>query len=117
MRKFVVAFAVGLVAVGCAQSADSGNGRRTQVEADDFSFEPSTLRVDPGRHTFVVRNVGKEIHEFEIFEGKKLVDEVEDISPGLTRELTVSLAKGTYEFACKFEDHYERGMKGSLRVG
>ena len=110
----IALLAVALGVTGCA--SDSKDDGAIEVTAEDHKFVPDELEAEAGELTLSIRNLGQSIHEFEIFEGRTLVDEVEDIAPGLTRELTVSLKAGTYEYACKFEDHYERGMKGTLRV-
>lgn len=110
----IALLAVALGATGCA--SDSKGDGAIEVTTEDHKFVPDELEAEAGELTFTIRNVGQSIHEFEIFDGKKLVDEVEDIAPSLTRELTISLKAGTYEYACKFEDHYERGMKGTLTV-
>lgn len=111
----VMPLALGACGSGSSeQEAQSAN--TFDVEAKDHYFEPKEISAEAGRVTFNIRNTGSEVHEFEIFKGKKLVDEVEDITPGLERDLTLTLAAGTYEYACKFEDHYERGMKGTLKV-
>lgn len=109
--------AVGFGVTGCgSDTTPEASEGVTQIEAKDFAFVPDTVTVEAGEVTFSIPNTGNEIHEFEVFKGKKLLDEVEDITPGLTRDLTMTLETGTYEYACKFEDHYERGMKGTLKV-
>jgi iron uptake system component EfeO len=112
----IVLLGMTLAVTGCASDSNQAEEGVIEVEAVDHKFVPDELDAEAGSISFAIRNTGQEIHEFEVFEGKKLIDEVEDISPGLTRELTVSLEAGTYEYACKFEDHYERGMKGTLTV-
>jgi plastocyanin len=87
------------------------------VKATEFAFEPDVLYAKAGKVEFAVSNIGSATHEFEIIKGEKVIGEVEDITPGLELPLNVNIAKGVYEFACKLEDHYQRGMKGTLRVG
>jgi iron uptake system component EfeO len=116
MRRVAAIFLALLFAGACAQSSSESSGGAIEVKARDFAFDPDSIPAEAGRLTFRVRNTGHELHEFEIFRGRKLVDEVEDITPGLERSLTVTLEPGTYEYACKVEDHYERGMKGTLKV-
>ena len=41
-------------------------------------------------------NAGTTEHEFEVYQGDKTIDEVEGLVPGLTKQLTVTLAPGTY---------------------
>ena len=66
--------------------------------------------------TFQITNRGAETHEFEIFKGDTVVDEVEDIVPGITRTLTVPLEAGSYTFVCALNGHDVIGMKGSLTI-
>jgi iron uptake system component EfeO len=87
------------------------------VQAAEYKFEPATINATAGSVTFRVTNVGNEEHEFEIFKGETVVDEIEGLVPGLTRDLTVDLAAGDYTFVCKLPGHEEAGMKGTLTVG
>ena len=52
---------------------------------------------------FTVTNSGSKVNEFYVYaEGDRIMGEVENIAPGLTRELLVELPEpGTYETACK----------------
>jgi len=86
------------------------------VETNEYKFTPSTLTVPAGSVTFGVRNVGKEEHEFEIFQGETVVDEIEGLVPGLTKDLTVTLAAGEYTFKCLLNGHDQLGMTGTLTV-
>jgi iron uptake system component EfeO len=86
------------------------------IEAKDFAFTPSTITVAAGTITFSIRNVGSQEHEFEVFKGDQVVDEVEGIVPGLTRDATMTLAAGDYTFVCKLNGHDQLGMKGTLTV-
>jgi iron uptake system component EfeO len=116
----LVVFAFGGVACNKtkapAEQASTKIGGAVRVEATEFAFEPDVLYAKAGKVEFAIQNIGSAVHEFEILKGKKVLGEVEDISPGLELPLKVTLAPGTYEFACKLEDHYQRGMKGTLRV-
>ena len=69
-----------------------------------------------GSVTFEVTNAGSTEHEFEIFKGDAVVDEIEGLVPGLTRVLTVTLDPGEYTYVCKLAAHDTLGMKGSLTV-
>jgi plastocyanin len=86
------------------------------VEAKEHAFTPSTITVPAGTVTFSVRNVGSEEHEFEVFKGDAVVDEIEGLVPGLTLPLTVDLAAGEYTFVCKLNGHDQLGMTGTLTV-
>lgn len=121
----VVLGAAGVIA-GCGGSGSAATGGPATpvpsgvvaVEArnDPYSFSPSTLTVPAGSVTFSVKNAGTEEHEFEIFKGETVVDEVEGLVPGLTKELTVTLEAGSYTYVCKLNGHDQLGMKGTLTV-
>ncbi len=120
IRLGVAAAAVTAVAA-CAGSTSPGassapSAAVVEVTARDYAFDPSAISVAPGPVTFRVENTGSEEHEFEIFRGDIVVDEIEGLVPGLARDLTVTLAAGEYTFVCKLADHEQRGMQGTLTV-
>lgn len=86
------------------------------VTASEMKFEPSTLTVKAGEVTFAVTNGGTIEHEFEIFKGDAVVDEVEALVPGVTLPLVVTLEPGDYTYVCKLAGHEEAGMRGALTV-
>jgi iron uptake system component EfeO len=98
---------------GPATSVPSGT---IAVSAKEYAFTPSTISVPVGSVTFAVKNDGTQEHEFEIFRGETVVDEIEGLVPGLTKDLTVTLAAGDYTFMCKLNGHDLLGMKGTLTV-
>jgi high-affinity iron transporter len=97
-------------------TAPVGDGETVEVAASEYKFDPSTITVPAGTVNFHVTNAGSEEHEFEIFKGDQVVDEVEGLVPGLDRTLTVDLEAGDYTFVCKLPGHEEAGMKGTLTV-
>ena len=121
LARLLALAAVAAFAVACG--ADQPTGSPTPVpsgivpvNAREFKFEPATLTVAAGTVTFAVRNTGNIEHEFEIFKGDSVVDEIEGLVPGLTKELTVDLEPGEYTYVCKLAGHEEQGMKGTLTV-
>lgn len=102
MKSALVLFGAtaALVLSACSDSASSG--RTVSVDASESACEISTTAFEAGSVTFKVKNSGNKITEFYVYgEGEKIVGEVENIGPGLSRNLTVDLVKGTYEGACK----------------
>lgn len=93
-----------------------------KVVALEYAFIPGELTVTAGQVTFQIKNEGAQEHEFEIFRGLELgghadlVDEVEGIAPGMTRELKVDLGPGQYAFACMLPGHSEQGQRGIINV-
>lgn len=122
VARLGLSLAVIATAAACGGSAQSA-GPPTPVpsgviaiEAKDFAFAPSTITVPAGAITFSIKNVGAQEHEFEVFKGDQVVDEVEGIVPGLTKNATVTLVAGDYTFVCKLNGHDQLGMKGTLTV-
>jgi len=119
-----IAFAAGLAACSGAPTGTPAGSTPlpsgvVAVEAakdSPYSFTPSALTVAAGSVTFSVRNAGSEEHEFEIFKGETVVNEIEGLVPGLTKSLTVNLEAGDYTFVCKLNGHDQLGMKGTLTV-
>jgi len=105
-------------ACGPGTSASSGPvpSGAISVVATEYQFAPSSLTAPAGSVTFAVRNGGSQEHEFEIFKGETVVNEIEGLVPGLTKTLTVNLAAGDYTFVCKLNGHDQLGMKGTLTV-
>jgi high-affinity iron transporter len=112
---------VALLAAGCASGQASvapvslAPGT-IAVAASEYEFDPSTSSAKAGEVTFAVTNAGNEEHEFEIFKGDQVVDEIEGLTPGLTKSLTATLAAGEYTYVCKLAGHDALGMKGTLTV-
>jgi high-affinity iron transporter len=96
--------------------ASAGSGPTVKVGASEYEFDPDTITVAAGQVTFEVTNNGTEEHEFELFKGDIVVDELEGLVPGLTRTLPVTLEAGDYTFACKLAGHDLAGMTGTLTV-
>jgi len=114
---------VALIVAACGGGDTGSSGPATAVpsgviavEAKEYAFTPSAITVPAGSVTFSIRNVGSQEHEFEIFKGDQVVDEVEGIVPGLTKDATMTLTAGDYTFVCKLNGHDQLGMKGTLTV-
>jgi iron uptake system component EfeO len=72
------------------------------VAATDDACDVATGELAAGTHQFQVTNSGDQVTEFYVYaEGDRVMGEVENIAPGLTRELLVELPAGDYETACK----------------
>ncbi|BCB79751.1 peptidase M75 family protein [Phytohabitans flavus] len=86
------------------------------VNATDSVCEVATTDVDAGTVTFKVTNKGVKVTEFYVYaQGDRVMGEVENIAPGLSRELHVELPAGTYETACK-PGMVGKGIRGALKV-
>jgi iron uptake system component EfeO len=73
------------------------------VTATDTTCDLSVTTGTAGPVTFQISNTGTKVNEFYLYgaDGTTIVGEVENIGPGLSRELAVALEPGTYVTACK----------------
>ncbi|WP_407645441.1 iron uptake system protein EfeO [Amycolatopsis alkalitolerans] len=105
-RLFALAGPAALLTLAaCSGGGDSasGGGGPITVSASDTACEVSATTANAGNLTFEVTNKGTKVTEFYLYaEGDRIMGEVENIAPGLTRKLTVEIATaGTYQTACK----------------
>jgi len=84
------------------KSDPKGDGPVTVTSSNDACTLSST-KAGSGTLRFKVKNTGSKVTEFYLYaaDGKRIVGEVENIGPGLTRELVTTAAPGTYVTACK----------------
>ncbi len=88
---------------GNAGAAASANPRALTVQATDAECTLSATNAPSGALTFAVTNGGTKVTEFYLYgeDGMRIVGEVENIGPGITRELVMKVAPGSYITACK----------------
>ena len=105
MRRLIfVLAAVPLAACGAKPSTSDG----VAITATDTTCVVAQSTFSPGDVKFSVTNKGSKVTEVYVYEGSRIVTEVENIGPGTSRPLTASLEAGkSYEIACK------PGQKGS----
>jgi iron uptake system component EfeO len=97
----IAALTLGACASDPSESGSTASGDLT-VAASDSKCSVSASKLEAGPSTFKVTNKGSKVTEFYVYaEGDRIMGEVENVGPGLTRNLVVDLPKGTYEGACK----------------
>src|SRR4051794_19027444 len=104
----VAALAVAALA-GCTSTAPAPTtggadaGGSIPVRAADDACEVGGAEAPAGNITFAVNNGGQKVTEFYLYgAGDRIMGEVENIGPGLTRQLIVEVPDGgTYTTACK----------------
>lgn len=108
--------------------------RTIEIALSEMSYEPSTITVKRGEQIrFVLRNVGKEDHEFLLATTKENLAHAEvmkkhphmehddpngvRLAPNRTAEIVWKFSKaGTFEFSCLIPDHRDYGMVGHVTV-
>ncbi|MDF3339236.1 peptidase M75 family protein [Mycolicibacterium septicum] len=116
----------GLSMTACqAKESDSGSASgdgaqkaaQITVDASDTECKLSGTTATTGPSTFVVTNNGNKVTEFYVYgEGERVMGEVENISPGLKRQLIVQLTQpGTYQTSCR-PGMVGEGIRGNFEV-
>ena len=82
-----------------ASAAANADGS-VNVAVNDAACEPMTLTVPSGQTVFNIKNNSGRKLEWEILQGVMVVDERENIAPGLADKMTVTLLPGEYEMTC-----------------
>ena len=70
------------------------------IAVNDAACEPMALTVPSGQTVFNIQNNSGRKLEWEILQGVMVVDERENIAPGLADKMTVTLLPGEYEMTC-----------------
>ncbi|GEL95655.1 iron uptake system protein EfeO [Cellulomonas composti] len=91
------------LAAGCVDNASSDDAEALTVSSTADACTVSAATAPSGTITFSVTNDGDDVTEFYLLGDDKLrvVSEVENIGPGITRDLVVQARPGTYYTACK----------------
>ncbi len=89
------------------KSDSAGTGTIT-VDSTADACKLTTTKAPSGNLAFKVKNSGDQVTEFYLYgeDGLRIVGEIENVGPGLTRDLVVRAEPGKYVAACK------PGMKG-----
>src|SRR5918993_291621 len=93
-----------------ATAAPAVNASTLAVNASEWRFDPTSLRVGAGESvTLTVSNVGAQLHTFTV---PKLGIDTGPLDPGVTRDLTFETPtnRGRYDVICTFPGHEEAGM-------
>ena len=88
---------------GDSGATASANPRALTVQATDSECKLSSTSAPSGTLTFAVTNGGTKVTEFYLYgeDGKRIIGEVENVGPGITRELVLKVEPGSYITACK----------------
>jgi len=110
LMKLAIAGAALLVIVaGVAFYVASQGAKRAQtgttegaltVTITDATCNPNEITVAAGPTTFTIVNNSSRTVEWEILDGVYVIEERENITPGLSRSMTTKLAPGDYDITC-----------------
>ncbi|WP_405085518.1 iron uptake system protein EfeO [Microbispora sp. NBC_01389] len=126
MRTPTVLAVATMALAGLTACSSSGSGAATEataagsgaiaVAATDTECKVTKSDLAAGTSTFAITNSGTKVTEFYVYApGDRVMGEVENIVPGLTREVVMELPAGMYETACK-PGMTGRGIRGPLKV-
>jgi uncharacterized cupredoxin-like copper-binding protein len=115
----------------------TGGGGGVGVTLADYSVSLDSTSLSAGDVTFNVTNDAGQVHEFVVVqtdlaedalplddggdvdeESTEIspVDEIEDIEPGTSPSLAVTLEAGSYVALCNLPAHYGQGMHAAFTV-
>jgi iron uptake system component EfeO len=85
---------------------DSPSGSSVAIAAGEHTCDVERTELEAGAVTFAVTNKGASTTEVYVYgddagEYTRVVAEVENIGPGISRDLEADLPAGSYEIACK----------------
>jgi len=118
----VLAAGTALLLAGCTSTAqppaaDTGSGGPITVTASDTACQVSAVEAPAGNISFSIKNSGTKVTEFYLYgTGDRIMGEVENIGPGLSRDLIVEVPDGgAYTTACK-PGMVGDGIRGAFTV-
>jgi iron uptake system component EfeO len=104
LAVIAAAAALPLALASCTDNAKAGaSDGPIQVVSTDSQCTVAAGTAPSGNLTFAVKNDGAQVTEFYLLaeDGLRIIGEVENIGPGLTRNLVVTAGTGKYTTACK----------------
>lgn len=83
-----------------AKKRAANAGTETVVNIHARNCEPNVLTVAAGKNAFRIVNRSERAVEWEILDGVLVVEERENIAPGLSQVINANLAPGDYAITC-----------------
>ena len=97
-------------------SSPAATGTAVTVKETEYSLELSQSTFSPGTYTFTAQNDGGTTHALKI-EGPGIEEQqTNNLAPGDSASLTVTLQSGTYELYCPVDGHRDNGMETEITV-
>ena len=103
LRYLLAAAVLPLSLAACTDNSAPSTAGPIKVSSTNDGCTLSSKTTKSGNLTFAVQNDGNQVTEFYLLaeDGLRIIGEVENIGPGLTRNLVVSAPAGKYTTACK----------------
>ena len=90
-----------IAACGSESSSSDGDVQQIAVTITDGGCDPTDLKATAGPATFTVTNEESAVNnEFEVLDGAQILGERENVTPGLSGEVSINLDPGTYDLVC-----------------
>jgi iron uptake system component EfeO len=109
--RAAIVIAMVVTGAGCTknESSTDGGAPTLNVTSTDDACNVSAVEAPSGNIVFNVTNAGSQVTEFYLLaeDGLRILGEVENIGPGISRKMVVQASPGSYLTACK------PGMTGS----
>jgi high-affinity iron transporter len=97
----LAALVVGGCGGGDGGGAKAAGAKTVKVTLTDDGCSPQDLSLPAGPTTFEVTGGGSgRTTEFEVFDGSRILGEVENVTPGLKRSFSLTLKSGDFVLSC-----------------
>jgi len=102
-KALILLSAAALALAACTENTSATSAGAITVTSTDDTCEVAAVDAPSGTLAFNVTNRGSQVTEFYLLadDGLRIVGEVENIGPGLTRDLVLLAQPGSYFTACK----------------
>ena len=103
LRYLLAAAVLPLTLAACTDNSAPSTAGPIKVSSTNDGCTLSSKTTKSGNLTFAIQNDGNQVTEFYLLaeDGLRIIAEVENIGPGLTRNLVVTAPAGKYTTACK----------------
>jgi iron uptake system component EfeO len=102
-RSLPLLVVIAVASAGCTSNTRAGSSQSLKVTASATTCEVGRSTAPSGALSFNVTNTDTRVNEFYLLanDGLRILGEVENIGPGITRNLVVQAAPGEYFTVCK----------------
>lgn len=102
LGALILVIIAGVIFYVASQAAkhSAASGHALTATISDASCDPNEITVPAGPASFEIVNKSSRTVEWEILDGVYVIEERENITPGLSRTVTAKLAPGDYDITC-----------------